>query len=229
MSDVKAIWDEGAHLYDEIQAGQVPLHRSYPVVVDVLAAAGARRVLDLGAGTGILAGQVLEALPDCSVTCLDISERMLGQARARLAGQEGRVEYVAADMMQWEPPEPYDAIVSANAMVYECSRPGECYPRCAAALAPGGVLLNSTYVEQATPACVGGIVGKLWRADGRPLSSAAQEFAQGSARRLARFAPDGLVVAHSLEEHLAMLAAAGLEGACVWSYLWHAVLLGVKA
>lgn len=44
------------------------------------------RVLDLGCGTGALAEHVLNSLPACELTGIDISLEMLRQARRRLAG-----------------------------------------------------------------------------------------------------------------------------------------------
>ena len=52
------------------------------------------RVLDLGCGTGALAELVLETLPACELTGVDLSEEMLRRARARLAG---RATFTAGD------------------------------------------------------------------------------------------------------------------------------------
>lgn len=45
------------------------------------------RVLDIGCGTGALAEHVLNALPVCRLTGVDISPEMLRQARRRLSGE----------------------------------------------------------------------------------------------------------------------------------------------
>lgn len=45
------------------------------------------RVLDIGCGTGALAEHVLNALPACRLTGVDISPEMLRQARRRLNGE----------------------------------------------------------------------------------------------------------------------------------------------
>ena len=82
---VKEIWEAGAALYDRIYAGNVPYHRSHEVIVDLLPKGHPVRVLDLGAGTGLLAERILDALPDGVVTCLDFSPAMIAEARRRLA------------------------------------------------------------------------------------------------------------------------------------------------
>ena len=59
----------------------------YAAVIDVLRLVGdggIRRVLDLGAGTGLLSAQVVHAFPDVSIDLLDGSEPMLAEARQRL-------------------------------------------------------------------------------------------------------------------------------------------------
>ncbi|MCB9732506.1 MAG: methyltransferase domain-containing protein [Deltaproteobacteria bacterium] len=55
----------------------------------------APRVLDLGGGTGALAEAVLEALPEATVTVLDVDPEMLAVARGRLARFGGRAVFVA--------------------------------------------------------------------------------------------------------------------------------------
>jgi len=43
------------------------------------------RVLDLGAGTGLLSALIAEACPRARLTLVDVSERMLGVARERFS------------------------------------------------------------------------------------------------------------------------------------------------
>jgi ubiquinone/menaquinone biosynthesis C-methylase UbiE len=59
------------------------------------AAAGARRVLDVGCGTGILLPRLLEACPQAVITELDLAEDMLKANAAKLAVP--RVRHVCAD------------------------------------------------------------------------------------------------------------------------------------
>jgi malonyl-CoA O-methyltransferase len=57
--------------------------------------AAPHRVLDLGTGTGSVARLVAERFPDAEVVGVDLSERMIDEARAKTGGD--RVRYVAAD------------------------------------------------------------------------------------------------------------------------------------
>ena len=66
----------------------------YGAVVDALRWAGdggIRRVLDLGAGTGLLSAEVAAAFPGVSIDLLDGSEAMLAEARERLGAAVGGV------------------------------------------------------------------------------------------------------------------------------------------
>lgn len=62
-----------------------------------LAAAHARKVLELGSGPGFLAERLLADHPDLAYTALDISRAMHSLARRRLGASAHRVDWVEAD------------------------------------------------------------------------------------------------------------------------------------
>src|SRR5216117_2662350 len=66
------------------------------------------RVLDLGAGTGLLSQRVLAAHPGAEVVLLDGAPAMLGQARERLGD---RARYLLGDLTAVLPDGPWDAMV----------------------------------------------------------------------------------------------------------------------
>jgi len=76
-----------------------------------------RRVLELGAGSGRVTVPLAElaARVDFTITALDASETMLGEAERKLAGTAAevrrRVTLVTGDMRTWDAPEPFDLIV----------------------------------------------------------------------------------------------------------------------
>ncbi|MDO8184887.1 methyltransferase domain-containing protein [Conexibacter sp. JD483] len=57
-----------------------------------------RAVLDLGAGTGLLSGFVLQAFPDAALTLVDGAPAMLDQARSRLAAAGAEATFVIGDL-----------------------------------------------------------------------------------------------------------------------------------
>lgn len=72
----------------------------------------APRILDLGAGTGLLAGFARRKFPDAHLTLIDLSDKMIEQARARFAGDD-RVEYIVADYTGYPYDGQYDAVISS--------------------------------------------------------------------------------------------------------------------
>ncbi|WP_417802776.1 class I SAM-dependent methyltransferase [Thermophilibacter provencensis] len=86
----RAAFDAQAATYDEGMEGEHARRLYQHVVGEVTyAVAGmpAPRVLDLGCGTGALAERLLDAIPGCSLTGVDLSPRMVEVARVRLAGR----------------------------------------------------------------------------------------------------------------------------------------------
>lgn len=64
--------------------------------------AGARRIIDVGTGTGCLAVAIAHSAPEVSVVATDLSAAALAVARRNAAahGVNGRVRFVAADLLE---------------------------------------------------------------------------------------------------------------------------------
>jgi tRNA (cmo5U34)-methyltransferase len=147
---VTATFGEHADRYDDARRRLVPpFEPFYGTAVEALDLVGrpVRRVLDLGAGTGLLAEAVLTAHPDAEVVLLDGAQAMLVQARARLGT---RARYVLGDLEGPLPAGPWDAVVSALAIHHlddEAKR--ALSRRVHDGLAPGGVFVNAEQVAAA--------------------------------------------------------------------------------
>jgi tRNA (cmo5U34)-methyltransferase len=103
------------------------------------------RMLDLGAGTGLLSAAISARLPDIRLVLVDRSESMLDQARQRFDGG-GRVEFRVARLTDPLPSGKFDAVVSGLAihhLSHEEKR--DLFARIRDVLVPGGVFVN---VEQ---------------------------------------------------------------------------------
>lgn len=115
------------------------------------------RVLDLGAGYGVVTRAVLTTFPAAQVTLLDYSSAMLEHARARLAAYAAQLRWVVADLSApgWERElaAPYDAVVSAAALhnLRDGARIRALYGEIARILAPGGAFLNLDHVNPGGP------------------------------------------------------------------------------
>lgn len=106
------------------------------------------RMLDLGAGTGLLAGAVAAANPTSELVLFDGSPAMLDQARESLGG---RASYVVGDLNGALPAGPWDAVVSALAIHHlEHHAKRALFARVHAALSPGGVFVNVEQVSGPT-------------------------------------------------------------------------------
>lgn len=103
------------------------------------------RVLDLGAGTGLLSAEIASAFEHARIDLLDASEPMLSEARERLGDRIGEVH--VADMAAGLPSGPYDAVVSALAIHHLSDEDKRALnAEVHARLAPGGVFVNAEQV-----------------------------------------------------------------------------------
>ncbi len=138
--------------YDAARRRLIPPFESfYGTAVAALDLAGGpmHRILDLGAGTGLLSEQVAAAQPQAHLTLLDGAPAMLEQARARVGAG---ATLITGDLVDPLPAGPWDAVVSALAihhLVDAAKR--ELFARVHAALRPGGVFVNAEQVAGPTP------------------------------------------------------------------------------
>lgn len=106
---------------------------------------GPIRVLDLGAGTGLLTAALAEALPGAAFTLLDEAEGMLAQARERFADRrEGSMTTIVGDLLGDMPEGPFDVIASGLAIHHlDPADQARTYAAARERLAPGGVFVNA--------------------------------------------------------------------------------------
>ncbi|XTZ15250.1 class I SAM-dependent methyltransferase [Micromonospora echinospora] len=110
------------------------------------------RILDLGAGTGLLSATLRGSLPHARLTLVDRSELMLTKARQRFA-DDASIDIRIADLTQPLPDEPFDAVVSGLA-IHHLPHPDkqDLFKRILGALRPGGVFVNVDQILAPFPA-----------------------------------------------------------------------------
>jgi len=147
----QTVFDVTASTYDKDRARLIPGHdRFYGWAVGLIPA-DARRILDLGAGSGGLTALVRKAFPEAQIHLLDFSAPMLELANQRL-GDDAGVTYEVGDYTRAKLPKGLDAIVSALSIHHldDADKP-QLFVRAHEALKPGGVFLNADQVLGPTP------------------------------------------------------------------------------
>lgn len=153
-------WHSPAYVEGWIDKDVTRDNERRPKLRKMLAAApfaksAAIRVLDVGAGYGVVTEEVLHAFPKARVTWQDYSEPMLLQAKERLAKHAKRVDYVLGDLARpsWTKAVagPFDLVVSGIAL-HNLRDPKlifRCYKEIHSLLAPQGCFLDYDYFKYA--------------------------------------------------------------------------------
>jgi tRNA (cmo5U34)-methyltransferase len=178
------------------------------------------RVLDLGAGTGLLTAMLADAFPAARFELLDGSDAMLAEAQERL---EGRVDAVhVGDMATGIPPGPFDAIVSALAIHHlDDHEKRSLFAAIHCGLAPGGAFVNAEQVLGPTPE-LDAAYQSQWVADCRNLGASEAEIAEARERRRHDRSAD-------VESQLRWLREAGFGSAdCIYKSWGFATLIAIK-
>ncbi|MGJ9413893.1 class I SAM-dependent methyltransferase [Aeromicrobium sp. CF4.19] len=135
-STTRRVFDVLARPYDLPVVQRIGYERNHDAVMSVLRVAGARRVLDVGCGTGILTARIARELRPESLVGIDPSEGMLQRARERAPSVDFRVG--GAESLPVEPAT-FDAVTSTEAFHFfdQPAALGEFHH----VLAPGGLAI----------------------------------------------------------------------------------------
>jgi tRNA (cmo5U34)-methyltransferase len=152
---VQHAFDLAAEDYDRTRRRLVPgFDDFYRAAIDLIRFPhdSQLKVLDLGAGTGLLSAFIAYSFPQARITMVDISSEMLERARARfeLGGERFRFEVsdYGVDPIQ----EKYDAVVSALSIHHlGDDEKRSLFNRIHGALNDGGVFVNAEQFRGATP------------------------------------------------------------------------------
>ena len=142
-------WDPDSYL--ALMRQEMP---DYDILQEQTAAAtgtAARRILELGTGSGETARRVLAANPAAVLIGVDTSKEMLARARALLPPD--RTELRVGRLEDPLPAGPFDAVVSALAVHHlNGEAKADLFGRVAAVLAPGGRFVLADVIVPEDPA-----------------------------------------------------------------------------
>jgi tRNA (cmo5U34)-methyltransferase len=152
---VGALFDGATAGYDRTRRQLVPdFDDFYGTVVDAIPYEedATIRVLDLGAGTGLLSALIARAFPCARITLADVSPEMLGVARRRFANEPTRFELRVVDYERETLAGGYDAVVSALSIHHlDASGKRKLFRKVYDVLCDGGVFVNADQVLGPTP------------------------------------------------------------------------------
>ncbi len=179
------------------------------------------RILDLGAGTGILSGVICDRVRPGRLVLLDESEQMLQRAEIRLAKfQPELVVQLLTDVL---PKGPFEGVVSAMAIHHlKDEEKRDLYRRILGVLTPGGIFINAEQVQAASERLQG--LFEATHLDGaRRLGSSEAEIS-GAVERMKHDR------CNTVEEQLVWLKEAGYQDVeCFFRWFRFAVFGGWKA
>jgi tRNA threonylcarbamoyl adenosine modification protein (Sua5/YciO/YrdC/YwlC family) len=135
---------------EDIRA-DIPLFDRLQGELAAASGSGARRILELGTGTGETALRLLSHHPDATLVGIDESDGMLAAAREALPG--GRVELLVGRIQDELPGGPFDLIASALCVHHlDAAEKAQLFERVRDVLTPGGRFVLADLVIPLDPA-----------------------------------------------------------------------------
>jgi tRNA (cmo5U34)-methyltransferase len=200
-----------------------PFDRFYGAAVEAISFGGnkPKRILDLGAGTGLLTSWIADRYPDAKFVLQDGSPAMLEQATELLGDRIESV--VVSDFADPLPEGPFCAVVSSLAIHHlEDDAKRDVYARAHDELAPGGWFVNAEHV--AGPTELLDEEFRVWHAaEAKRLGATDEEWAAA----LERFKHDRRSSVHDQMKWLTQIGFTEIE--CLMQDYCFAVMIGRRA
>ncbi|MDD1729231.1 MAG: class I SAM-dependent methyltransferase [Methanospirillum sp.] len=152
MEHVRKAFDAFAQEYDRQREYVIPDMQQFYYTA-VWAADSPRlppKILDIGAGTGLLSAFLLQKYPDGAITLMDFSEQMLNVARQRFTDRNN-ITYVVSDYTGPLPDGPYDIVCSALSIHHlGPDQKRQLFSKIFHSLTPGGMFVNADQADGET-------------------------------------------------------------------------------
>lgn len=144
MNKIASAFNEIAAKYDQQRRFLIPCYDDFYKMIVELAVSHLPnpKILDIGAGTGLLTSFLIPKFPDADYTLIDFSDEMLNIARQRFQGMNN-ITYITADYKGFVASEQYDIIVSALSIHHLThAEKSSLYKGIFKSLRTGGVFIN---------------------------------------------------------------------------------------
>ncbi len=212
-ADIGSLFGEGAGGYDRARRRLVPcFDEFYGAVMELVPMdrGEAFRVLDLGAGTGLLGAMVGRAFPEAEVAMADFSEGMLDVAKSRLSDEpDGRYTFLLMDYAREPLPGEYEVVVSALSIHHlEDGAKRRVFREVHRVLMDGGVFINADQVLGNTPE-IEGTYHEAWLRQARGKGAGEEDISSA----LRRMEADK---SSTLESQLGWMGEAGFAAVGLW-------------
>lgn len=146
------VFDKFAEQFDRDRQKLIPCFKDfYEICLDVIPFHGDRelRVLDLGAGTGLLTIHAAAHYPMGQFFLVDVSQEMLGIAEERLKKTEnpGKFSFQVMDIAKEPLRGHYDLVMSSLAIHHlDSNQKQELFEKIYSVLEPGGIFINADQI-----------------------------------------------------------------------------------
>lgn len=223
MNNIKEQFNSVSQKYDSQRRYLIPcfddFYKSCLPIVDQIPFA--KKVLDIGAGTGLFSQLIYEHNKELEFTLVDISSEMLAVAKDRFAGLPN-FEFNELDFSTGPIAGKYDLVISALAIHHlEDEQKANLYQNIFDVLKPGGVFINADQVEGRNN-WFDGFYKSNWK--DTVIQSGLDE--QAVKRAFERIKLDKFA---KLETQLQMLDNCGFNSVdCIYKYNNFVVIVGVK-
>jgi len=151
--DIKLKFGAVAREYDQQRKSLIPCFDDfYSSIVKCLSYGSKHNnILDIGAGTGLLASFVQREFPESHFTLIDISEEMINQSKKRFEGYSN-VDYIIEDYANYRFNKKFDVVVSALSIHHlEHADKRKLYKTIFGILENGGVFINGDQFISSSP------------------------------------------------------------------------------
>ncbi len=223
MSEIQKKFDEISKKYDQQRKKFIPCFDDFYRVSVSMASVNMEnpKILDIGAGTGLLSAFLMERYPDASFTLIDISKKMLDVAKDRFKGNSN-VKYIVADYSKYSFVEKYDMVVSALSIHHlEDEEKQKLYKKSYSLLEQNGIIINADQVHEET-SFIETLNKKIWKHYIENSGLSEEEILAGYERT--KLDKDS-----TLDQQINWLKEAGFcDVSCIYKFYQFAVMFGRK-